>query len=322
MKVHSLAISGLVTLDIHSLNNEGAEGNYLQTRQVQIVDKQGNTHAVNAVSGDMFKHIQAEHLFGLAKEQGLPLCNPCQRFDANRIVADTEFAASFPRDARDSEILSEALRRCVIDDAEGVLITSEVGGRGRAIARKSVLEFGWVVGRPETTRTESYFHVKYVPEGRGRGAGDETGAGNVGQNIFHRPASSGQYAVVVNVDLYRLGRNDITLEYVLPAEERARRAKAVLQSLLLTFLKPTGAHRNTQHPHVVDFQGRLALSAGTVPAPIASALNGDYAEEIDRIKAALDKMWPGAIVVEGFEGLGGFAEILERIVSQAVPYGS
>lgn len=321
MRVHSLAISGLVTLDLHSLNNEGAEGNYLQTRQVQVVDKQGNTHAVNAISGDMFKHIQAEHLYGLATETGLPLCTACARFDANRIVADTEFATGFNKDAADNEILTGAIRRCVLDDAEGILITSEIGGKKRAIARKSVLEFGWVVGRPEATRTESYFHVKYVPEGRGKGSGDETGAGNVGQNIFHRPASSGQYAVVVNVDLFRLGRNDITLEYVLPAEERAKRAKAVLQSLLFTFLKPTGAHRNTQHPHVVDFQGRIAVSASTVPAPTASALNDNYEAEIDRIKAALDKMWPGAVTVEGFESLGGYAELVEKIVSQAEPYG-
>ena len=83
--------------------------------------------------------------------------------------------------------------------------------RGETVdCAKVVCEFGWVVGRPESTVTASYFHAKYVPEGRGKGSG----AGeNLGQNIFHRPASSGQYAVVLNVDLYKIGRNDISLEY-------------------------------------------------------------------------------------------------------------
>ena len=58
-------------------------------------------------------------------------------------------------------------------------------------------EIGWIVGRPGAVTTDSYFHAKYVPEGRGGGSGQGE---NLGQNIFHRPASSGQYAVVVNLD--------------------------------------------------------------------------------------------------------------------------
>lgn len=32
MNIRSLSISGLITLDMHALNNEGAEGNHLHTR--------------------------------------------------------------------------------------------------------------------------------------------------------------------------------------------------------------------------------------------------------------------------------------------------
>lgn len=321
MKIHSLAISGLVTLNLHSLNNEGAEGNYLQTRQVQVVDEQGNLHAVNAISGDMFKHIQAEHLFNLAVEKNLPLCGPCQRFDANRIVADVEFASAIPKDTPHSVVLSEAIKKCVIDDAEGILITSEIGGQKRAIGRKSVLEYGWVVGRPEITRTESYFHVKFAPEGRGKGSGDESGA-NTGQNIFYRPASSGQYAVVLNVDLYRVGRNDINFEYVIPNEERKNRIKGVLESVLFTFLKPNGAHRNTQNPHVVNFEGIISVSSSTVPAPIASALNSKYKEEIIAVKEALEKLEPGTITIYPFNSLGEFAQRLGSLIEIVEPYGA
>ncbi len=188
MNIRSLSISGLITLDMHALNNEGAEGNHLHTRMVHITTETGELAVVNAISGDMLKHIQAEHLYHVAREKGLPLCGGCQTFDANRINADEAFFAELGKTKDLAEITNRVLERCVIDDIEGVLIT-----RGeRSVPRKSLVEFGWLVGVPERTRTEQYFHVKY-DTGRRAGSGDESGA-NTGQNIFYRPASSGQYA--------------------------------------------------------------------------------------------------------------------------------
>ena len=37
-QLYSLSISARATLDMHSLNNEGGEGNQIQTRMVNIVD--------------------------------------------------------------------------------------------------------------------------------------------------------------------------------------------------------------------------------------------------------------------------------------------
>lgn len=320
MKLHSLSISGIVTMNLHALNNEGSEGNTMMTRMVEIVDKNGNNHTVNAVSGDMFKHIQAEHLFMEAKSNNLLLCKGCETFDANRICADETFTKNngFKSETKDSEILSEAIKKCIIDDAEGILITSEIGGKQRSISRKSSIEFGWVVGCPDNTRTESYFHAKYVPEGRGKGSG----AGeNLGQNIFHRPASSGQYAVVLNVDLYKVGRNDITLAYVEGVERQAR-IKALLKSVLNTFIKPTGAHRNTQHPHILDFSGVIATSLNTLPAPVISALNPNYSDEIQKIATSLNSTTSDKpITVKQFNGVAGFSTEMAVIINQVQPYG-
>ena len=320
MKLHSLSISGIVTMNMHALNNEGSEGNTMMTRMVEIVDKDGKNHTVNAISGDMFKHIQAEHLFMEAKSSNLPLCKGCEVFDANRICIDDTFTKkeSFTEGVKDSVILSEAIKMCVIDDAEGILITSEIGKKARSISRKSAIEFGWVVGCPDNTRTESYFHAKYVPEGRGKGSG----AGeNLGQNIFHRPASSGQYVVVLNVDLYKVGRNDITLAYVEGVERQAR-IKALLKSILNTFIKPTGAHRNTQHPHILDFSGVIATSLNTLPAPVISALNPNYSDEIQKIATNLNSTTSGnPITVKQFNGVAGFSSEMAGIINQVQPYG-
>ncbi len=318
MKLHSLSISGLVTMNLHALNNEGSEGNTLMTRMVEIVDEKGNLHTVNAVSGDMFKHIQAEHLFMEAKSSNLPLCKGCETFDANRICIDETFIKKegFSKETKDSEILSEAINRCIIDDAEGILITRDIGKK-RSIARKSSIEFGWLVGCPENTRTESYFHAKYVPEGRGKGSGE---GGNLGQNIFHRPASSGQYALVVNMDLFRIGRNDITLEYV-SGVDRTVRIKALLKSVLNTFVKPTGAHRNTQHPHILDFSGVIATSRSTLPAPVISPLNPRFKNEINGISENLNRTDSNdPVEVKEFNGLADFSQIMADVITTIQPY--
>lgn len=320
MKLHSLSISGIITMNLHALNNEGNEGNTMMTRMVEIVDTSGKNHTVNAISGDMFKHIQAEHLFMEAKSNKLPLCKGCEVFDANRICTDDTFTKkeTFKKDTKDSDILSEVIKSCIIDDMEGILITSEIGGKKRSISRKSSIEFGWVVGCPDNTRTESYFHAKYVPEGRGKGSGEGE---NLGQNIFHRPASSGQYAAVVNVDLYRVGRNDITLSYV-TGVDRQSRIKALLKSVLNAFIKPTGAHRNTQHPHILDFSGVVTTSLSTLPAPVMSSLNPKYKGEIEKIVDNLNKTESNnPVKVNPFNGLGEFAQVMAAILDKIQPYG-
>ena len=162
------------------------KANALMTRMVDIVDQNRRLHSVNAVfRGHACKHVQSEHLYNYSLENNLPLCNACKKFDANRICGDEEFTKNpkFTKDTPDSQILGAALTKCTLDDIEGILITSEIG-KARSIARKSCVEFGWAVGIPDQTRTESYFHVKYVPEGRGKGSGEGE---NLGQNIFHRP---------------------------------------------------------------------------------------------------------------------------------------
>jgi CRISPR-associated protein Cst2 len=312
----SLSISGLLTLELHALNNEGAEGNTMMTRMVDIIDQKGQKHTVNAISGDMFKHIVVEHLLGESRTSALPLCGGCTVFNANRICADQDFMRTpgWNKETLDSVILGGVLRRCTVDDCAGILITGKIG-KDRSIARKSCFEIGWLVGRPGAVTTDSYFHAKYVPEGRGEGSGQGE---NLGQNIFHRPASSGQYAAVVNVDLYKVGRNDITLVRDIDESERKKRVSALIRSVLSAFVKPTGAHRNTQNPHIVDFRGVITSSTSSLPAPALSALNDDYEGQLDRIASALNGLSTGGstIAVRKFSGLAAFAEQMAEIERQ------
>jgi CRISPR-associated protein Cst2 len=315
----SLSISARATLDMHSLNNEGGEGNQIQTRMVNIVGGDGRLHNVNAISGDMFKHIQAEHLFRLASDgAGLPLCAACREFNANRISADEEYAQAIG-DKSDAEAIDLMLATCALDDMAGNLITAG----NRSIPRKSVVEFGWVVGLPELTATDSYFHVKYASERSAeRRQADSAGAArgaNLGQAIFHRPASSGVYAAVLNLELARIGFNDITQFYAISDEDRLARHLALLESVLYTFLEPNGAMRSTQNPHIVAFEGVVAVSKQVLPAPALSPLGGDFVAELRRVQAALETLRPSAVALHPFNSVGEFTEVMTGLLQTTQP---
>ena len=305
--INSIGISTELTLNMHALNNEGSEGNQLQTREVTVVDESGNLRAVNAISGDMFKHMFVEHLQSLAVSNDLPLCEGCKQLRASRSAVDEQFLRTFTGD--NIEDVTKLIRHCVVDDAAGILVTAG----NRSLPRKSVFEVGWVIGVPEKTRTESYFHVKYDLVNRGKGSENEA---NTGQNIFHRPASSGVYALVLNVDLYRIGQNNISLDYVLDVPERAKRQKAVMEAVLFTFVKPTGAQRNTQLPHVVQARGSVSVSRGTVPAPVWSPLKTTYQADIKGVAEVLNRLHPNTVEVHSFDSLAQFAEIMEQLIAE------
>jgi len=318
--VYSLSISAQATLDMHSLNNEGGEGNQITTRMVNIVGDDGRLHNVNAISGDMLKHIQAEHLFRLLSgRKGVPLCAACAEFNANRISADAEYGKAI-EDKSDAEALALMLERCALDDMAGNLITAG----NRSIPRKSVAEFSWVVGLPELTTTDSYFHVKYASErseeARTAEREEEQRKANLGQAIFHRPASSGVYAIVANFEMARIGFNDITQTYAVDQAQRTARYKALLESVLYTFIEPNGAMRGTQNPHIVDFQGVVAVSSDVVPAPTMSPINNSYREQLQGIRKALDKVRPGAVTLWEFDSLARFSEVMTDLVETTEPY--
>lgn len=309
--VHSVSLCARVTLDLHSLNNEGTEGNQQQTRMVHIIDQRGQRAVVNAISGDMFKHIIVGHLVPLLEEANEPLSEPARRLDPDRITADANFLEiAQNHDGSNADLLSEVLRRCSLTDLAGALFVDA------ALPRKSCIEFGWVVGLPADgtgaplTTTEQYFHVKYAAE-RGGAAGGETTVGK--QPIFHRPASSGVYALICNLELYRIGLNDITRQYVIEGPNRQARAKALVHALAATVLKPAGAQRNTQNPHIVGCEGVIAVSSNSFPAPTVSPLNDNYREQIEQAAGVLNRIKPNGVTVRRFatlaDGLAALAGV-------------
>ena len=314
-KINSISINGRITLNMHSLNNEGNEGNQVLTRQVTIIDQDGKPATVTAVSGDMVKHISTEHFWNIATEKNISLSDTSKMFNANRIITKDLIKDGITKDhlKKQDKAMDELIKTCALSDVAGAMIT-DIGN----FARKSIIEYGWLIALPEANETENYFHVKFVPDAKAKkdSETEETSGANDGQNIFHRPANSGIYAFVNHLEISRLGYNDISKTYPIDDDERKKRYEALLQSVLYTFIKLNGAMRNTQNPHILNFEGVVSYSESSCPAPTVSGLKEDYIEEIEKTAINLNKIVNNTITTKKFKSISEFTNIVSDLVGQ------
>ena len=309
--IQSLSLCAEVTLDLHNLNSEGREGNEQQTRMVHIVDAAGKHHSVNAVSGDMFKHIYVQHLTPILVSAGQPLSSGAAVGSPDRITSDSTFKKAIKGKGA-AEIQQAMLQLCAVTDIAGTLFTE-----GVTVPRKSCVEFGWVVGIPNRIHTEQHFHVKYDADRRKSARDAPRGEGTVAgsQTIFHRPLNSGAYALVCHLELLRVGVNDISRELAIAPADQAARRRGMLQALVATLIRPAGAQSSTQSPHLVDFRGVISTSTSYLPAPTVSPLAGDYREQIESITATLNKLSPNSVTCKKFDCLASGIGVLEEIAT-------
>lgn len=313
-KVQNLTLVGRLSINLASLNNEGTEGNATQPRTATIVDE-GELYTVPVISGDMLKYWHVKHLCAIAQDRGLPLSenNARKNPNPNRIKAELakhEWIVDKIPEAKnwekssdvDDDHLEQALyelvaSECTVTDAHGLLITevapqdekgSEVFSSRVAVARTSRIQTGFMTGIPRKNATGHYFHAKYVSKRTGIKSRDTSG--NEGQNIFTRPATSADFAVVINVDLAGLGFNDAANEYVVSDEEQAKRKKAVLDALSYTLMNQPGANSSQQFPHIMGFEGAITTSTNRSPAPSASPIKEDYLDTLEDLVDNINKM--------------------------------
>lgn len=330
-ELKSLSLAARVVLDMHALNNEGSESNRMMTRQVGIVtpvyDDQGALSdyarsTVNAISGDMNKHIFADYFRHVALERGLPLCEACKDLDPARMMGNPDFQ-EFVNGTKEGAEIIDRLLGCALDDVCGILITAG----GNSIKRKSAVEFGWTVGLPDHTEVEEFIHARHAVRRitrakASRGDDKETRdkaikekEENLGQMIFNRPASSGVYAFVAHLDVNAIGFNDVCGEYPDHVTDRPERLRSTLLALAQTLVHPKGALTSTQLPHVVEVEGFLSVSTSAAAAPLVSPLADGYIERAAQIAVMLNRLHGETVGVLPFQGqeglLGQIAQVVE-----------
>lgn len=337
----SLSLACRVTLDMHALNNEGSESNRLMTRQVGIVthgeDEQTGERVyqrsmVNAISGDMNKHIFGEHFRHIALEQGLPLCPACTDLDPARMMANPGFEEWIKEAKPDGAEVVDRLISCALDDIGGILITAG----SNSIKRKSAVEFGWTVGLPAITEVEEYIHARHAVRRITRISAAEDAdraraekETNIGQMVFHRPASSGVYAFVAHLDVNAVSFNDIRGDY--PVEvpnwngteivevNRAGRLRAALLALAQAVLHPKGALTSTQLPHVLEIDGFVSISTSAATAPLISPLVDDYLPRAEQVAHLLNGLHGDSVAVLPFSGQHGLLQQISDVVGYYGP---
>lgn len=312
--VQNLTLVGRLSINLASLNNEGTEGNATQPRTATIVDD-GELYTVPVISGDMLKYWHVKHLCAIAQDRDLPLSenNARKNPNPNRLKAELakhEWVIDRIPEAKewgkksdvDKDFLEQSLyglvaSECAVTDAHGLLITEvaphdesdkKIFSARVAVARTSRIQTGFMTGIPRKNATGHYFHAKYVSKRTGIKSREST-AGE-GQNIFTRPATSADFAIVINVDLAGLGFNDAADEYVIGEEEQAKRKKAVLDALSYTLMNQPGANSSQQFPHIMGFEGAITTSANRSPAPSASPIKDDYLDTLEGLVGNINKM--------------------------------
>lgn len=309
-----LALVGRLTLNMASLNNEGTEGNAIQPRTATVVED-GKLYTVPTISGDMLKYWHAKHLSEIAQDRGLPLCENVKRKspDPNRLKGELndlhwiqdriEAASGWSGKLGDQETreLERELYRlvaseCVVTDAHGLLITEvspeaendEGFSASVAVQRTGRVQVGYMVGRPKTNATKHHIHAKYTKHRTGIRS-RESSSGE-GQNLFTRPATSAEYAMVVTIDLHGIGFNDESNQREVEGVDLRARQKASVDALSQTLMNQPGANSSQQFPHVMDFEGAVVTSESNCPAPTVSAMKDGYLDTLNSLVDTSNRM--------------------------------
>jgi CRISPR-associated protein Cst2 len=334
--IKSLSLACRVVMDMHALNNEGNESNRLMTRQVGIVTPvQGEDGAngyerftVNAISGDMNKHIFADAFRNIALDLGLPVCPACQALDPARMMGNDDFQEYMGTKPAVQDVIDRLLT-CAVDDVCGIMIT---GAGGTSIKRKSAVEFGWTVGLPEITEVEEFIHARHAimrltrtrvdrdADEAARQEAAEERQRNIGQMVFNRPASSGVYAFVAHLDVAAVGFNDASQMYPAHVQDRELRLRAAVMALAQTVLHPKGALTSTQLPHVVDVEGFVSTSSSAAAAPLISPLADGFIDQGYDIAQLINRLHgENAVSLLPFAGSEGLLAQLADVVEHTTP---
>ncbi|HTD56289.1 MAG TPA: hypothetical protein VK670_12955, partial [Silvibacterium sp.] len=97
------------------------------------MDAAGERHSVNAISGDMFKHMFVGHLTPLLERLGEPLSAGARRMSSDRLNADSSFLEAVKSEPAATAVQQQIVTRCAVSDIAGAAHLAGNAFNGRAL---------------------------------------------------------------------------------------------------------------------------------------------------------------------------------------------
>lgn len=326
-QIYEIAILGRATWNLHSLNNEGTVGNVTEPRNLRIIEPNtGEAITTDGISGEMLKHIHAEKMWELETDKD-KFCDACKQLKPEK--ADGTRSV---KGAGKADKAVEIALKCELCDTHGFLVQKPT------VARSSTIEFGWALGIPQILR-DIHTHARHsvheelvtIEEEREarkwenqkcstKNCESDPNESNLFkiknkwyceehlpvktmQMIYHRPTRSGEYAIVSVFQPWRIGLNNVTMDYVKDIK-REERYKLVLKAYQAMFMRTEGAMTSTRLPHATNFSGVIVVAKENISAPVISPLKENYIAEIKKIIAN----FKGNLELIEFNSIGEFIE--------------
>lgn len=334
-QVYEIAILGKITWNLHSLNNEGNVGNVTEPRSLRIIDPNTNEAVTtDGISGEMLKHIHAEKMWELEADKE-NFCDACKQLKPEK--ADGTKAV---KSAGKADKAVEKALNCELCDAHGFLVQKPT------VARSSIVEFGWSLGIPQILR-DIHTHARHsvheelltieAEKEAGKWGQEKCSTGNCETNpdesnlskiknkwycenhlpektmqmVYHRPTRSGEYAIVSVFQPWRIGLNNVNMEYV-KGIKREERYKLILKAYQAMFMRTEGAMTSTRLPHTTNFSGIIVLSKNNLSVPVISPLKKDYINEIKKIETT----FKDDLEVIEFNSIADFVEKINKLLDR------
>jgi CRISPR-associated protein Cst2 len=298
-----ISIMARVIWNLHSLNNEGSVGNVTEPRTVVLASGEKS----DGISGEMLKHIHSYNVW-LSESDKSRFCPACARLQPQK--ADLPDYRKTLKGKTNTEVMASAIANCAMCDLHGFLVQEP------PIARRSTLEFGWVVGLPDKQHREIHLHARHSMEER-RAKEERSDVGEEkeevsAQMVYHRPTRSGVYALVSLFQPWRIGLNEISYDYVKGVDRQAR-YRLALQAYKASFMHADGAMTSTRLPHVEAIEGIIAVSNSNFPVPLLSPLKENYQDEL-RSLSEKEKQ----IELANFSNLSEIVQIIDDLANRPV----
>lgn len=349
MNIQSIALAFRLELDFHALNNEGSGGtNVMEPRRIALGDKE-----YDGISGEMVRRHVLENFVRLCQQRNIALfedskglvpsrgkqglitwvgqsVTPEEKKDKDKSPA-YNFSVKPPYYADATQHL---INGCALCDVGGYLIAFEtktdkaqtIDGKEGPIAgtlkRDSAFEVGWLISE-HPALTDYTQHAAYSPDPKDN-------------NLFTQNIRSGVYGGVMRIDIGRIGHNDWAWlaqdkgNLNLAADERKKRARALLDAIEQYLLSPGGAKQAGWLPHAGGVCEGILIVSEDGPAPFISPLhlstpgenpaigpNSDYREAIKRLAGKrLDENKKPVITAYPFDDMIGLAEAMQKVREQ------